>query len=106
MGSCTEDILNPYQFCEVCGADDESIKDALLDCTVGRAFWEQVKFFTGVKIPVLHPMTWARDIVDPDVITARDAGVILCGMWSVWMSRTIAAWRRGSTCEGSCSVGN
>jgi hypothetical protein len=50
-------------------------------------FWQQVKAFTGVKLPILHPMTWARDIVDLAVLTAKDAAVILCGMWAVWTAR-------------------
>jgi hypothetical protein len=79
--------IEPIPNYEVCDADDESIKHALLECTVAKVFWEQVKALMGVKIPVLHPITWARDIVDPGVIVAKDAGVILCGMWSIWMSR-------------------
>lgn len=58
-----------------------------MDCTVARAFWWKVKVFTGVKLPDLHPLTWARDIIDPKVCVPKDASVILCGMWSVWMSR-------------------
>lgn len=79
--------IEPLPNCEVCGLADESIKHDLLECTVARAFWEQVKVFTGVKIPMLHPVSWARDIVDPEVIKSIDAGVILCSMWSIWMSR-------------------
>lgn len=30
--------VEPIPFCEVCGADDESIKHALLDCTMARMF--------------------------------------------------------------------
>ena len=54
---------------------------------VARAFWEQVKVLTGVKVPALHPLSWARDLVDPGLIAAKDAAIILCGMWSIWMSR-------------------
>lgn len=36
-----------------------------------------MKAFIRVKLPMLHPMTWARDIVDPaPVLTVRDATVI------------------------------
>lgn len=73
--------------CEVCGEDVESIKHALLDCTVAKLFWDQVRLLTGVKVPLLHPLTWARDLVDPSVISEKDAAVIICGMWSLWMSR-------------------
>jgi len=79
--------IEPTANCEICEAEEESIKHALLDCTVAKLFWEQVKLFTGVKVPPLHPLTWARDLVDPGVITAKDAAIILCGTWSLWMTR-------------------
>lgn len=79
--------IEPTANCEVCGAEVESIKHALLDCTVAKAFWAQVRMMTGVKVPQLHPVTWARDLVDPDVFPAKSVAVVLRGMWSLWMSR-------------------
>jgi len=71
----------------VYGAEEESLKHALLDCTVAKYFWEEVKLLTGVKVPMLHPLTWARDLIDPNVIAPKDAAVILCGSWALWMGR-------------------
>lgn len=65
--------VEPIANCEVCGAEEESIKHALLDCTVAKSFWEQIKLLTGVKVPLLHPLTWARDLVDPGVINPKNA---------------------------------
>jgi hypothetical protein len=79
--------VEPLPNCDTCGADEETIKHALLECTVARVFWEQVKVLTGVKVPALHPLTWAQGLVDPGLIAAKDAAIILCGMWSIWMSR-------------------
>lgn len=59
----------------------------MLDCTVAKLFWDQVRLLTGVKVPLLHPLKWARDLVDPSVISEKDAAVIICGMWSLRMSR-------------------
>lgn len=73
--------------CEVCGADEESIRHVLMDCTVAKYFWAEVKRLTAVKLPNLHPLTRAHDLIDPAVCSSRDAGVILCGMWSLWMTR-------------------
>jgi len=42
---------------------------------------------TGVKMPKLHPVTWAHDLVDPALCSLKDAATILCGMWSLWMTR-------------------
>lgn len=73
--------------CEVCGASEESIKHVLLDCSVAKCFWNEMKALTGIKVPPLHPLTWARDIIDPALVTGKDAAVILCGMWSLWTAR-------------------
>ena len=80
--------IEPIANCEVCGAGVETIKHALMDCTIARFFWNQTKALTGVKIPGhLHPVTWAHDLLDPKICTEQDAAVILCGMWALWMSR-------------------
>jgi hypothetical protein len=49
--------LEPTVHCEVCGAEEESLKQVLLDCMVAKYFWEEVKFLRGVKVPMLHPIT-------------------------------------------------
>jgi hypothetical protein len=73
--------------CEVCGADEESIKHILMDCTVAKVFWAEVRRLNAVKLPKFHPVTWVHDLIDPALCNPRDAAVILCGMWSLWMAR-------------------
>jgi hypothetical protein len=75
--------------CETCGAPEETIKHALLDCTVARCFWDRIRSLTGVKVPRFHDhdATWARDLLQPSICPARDVAMILCGMWSLWTSR-------------------
>ena len=73
--------------CDVCGVDEESIRHVLVECTVAKRFWEMTRELTGVKLPKLHPQTWTRDIVDSSCCSEKDAAVILCGMWSLWMAR-------------------
>ena len=70
--------------CEVCGADEESIKHVLMDCTIARLFWDSTKHITGVKLPRLHEMTWARDLLQPDICPRKHAAIIICGTWSLW----------------------
>ena len=41
----------------------------------------------AVKLSVLHPQTWAHDLIDEALFPPRDASVFLCGMWSLWMGR-------------------
>lgn len=73
--------------CEICGADEESIKHVLMDCTVTKFFWAEVRRLTAVKLSDWHPLTWANDLIDPALIPPRDAAIILCDMWSLWMGR-------------------
>jgi hypothetical protein len=49
--------------CETCGADEESIRYVLIDCTIAKAFWEQAKALIGIKLPNLHPQSWAVDLL-------------------------------------------
>lgn len=51
----------------------------LLECTMAKLFWANTKMLTGVKIPKLHPETWARDLLAA-VCPRREAAVIICGM--------------------------
>lgn len=77
--------VEPVANCDTCGAEEETIKHVLMDCTTAKIFWEQAKGITGVKLPSLHPMTWARDLLF--LGTARERVVIIYGMWSLWMLR-------------------
>jgi ribonuclease HI len=79
--------IEPTPNCETCGADEESIKHVLMDCTVAKSFWAEVKKLTGAKLPRLHPRSWAHDLVDPVLCSPKDAAIFLCGMWSLWMAR-------------------
>lgn len=73
--------------CAVCGADQETIRHVLLECTMAKLFWENTKKLAGVKIPYLHPENWARDLLLAEVCSRREATVIICGMWALWMAR-------------------
>ncbi|OEL18065.1 hypothetical protein BAE44_0020917, partial [Dichanthelium oligosanthes] len=79
--------IEKFANCEVCGAEEESIKHVLVDCTVAKQFWDSTKLLTRVKMPRLHEVTCARDLVQPDICPRKDAAIILCGMWTLWMRR-------------------
>jgi hypothetical protein len=40
-----------------------------------KLFWQEIKVVRGVKIPDLHPTTWAIDLVDTSNMYPRDATV-------------------------------
>lgn len=41
--------------CEVCEADEESIRHVMMECTIVKCFWAEVRKFSVVKLPTLHP---------------------------------------------------
>jgi ribonuclease HI len=74
-------------FCEVCGDPEESIYHVVNSCTVARRFWEKVTKLTGLKIPNLHPSTWATDVLFSEICSADIAALYLCGAWALWTGR-------------------
>lgn len=47
--------IEPVAVCEVCGASEESIDHVLIQCTVAKEFWQQVRVGIGVKLPRMNP---------------------------------------------------
>jgi ribonuclease HI len=87
-----KDILNrrhiePTGFCEVCGADRESIKHVLTECTIAKLFWREVRVRMGVKLPRLHPVTWASDLLSDGLCSEKDRCLFIIGMYSLWLQR-------------------
>lgn len=78
--------IEPIAFCEVCGAQEETIRHVLIDCTVAREVWVQVKLLSGVKLPSLHPVTWASDLLS-GMCGEKETALILCTMWALWSMR-------------------
>lgn len=79
--------VEPMAQCEVCGADEETVKHVLCDCTIAKAFWDHVKALSGIKLPVLHPLSWAQDLAYGRVVSVEHQSMIIIGMYSLWMQR-------------------
>jgi len=79
--------IEPVGFCEWCGSERETIKHIFMDCTTARGFWRKAKALTGVKLPLLHPLTWASDILRDEVCSEHDRCVIIIGMYALWTQR-------------------
>lgn len=81
--------LEPVANCDICGAAEETVKHIMCDCTVAKAFWSQVKSLAGIKLPSLHPDTWARaqDLAYGRVVSADIQLLIIIGMYSLWTQR-------------------
>jgi ribonuclease HI len=59
----------------------------LVDCSIAKAFWFQISADTGIKLPVLHPETWAHDLTEGRAGSDRNQATIIIGMYSLWMQR-------------------
>ncbi|TVU18379.1 hypothetical protein EJB05_34470, partial [Eragrostis curvula] len=73
--------------CEACGDPAENLFHITMECSYAKRFWEAVQEVMGVKLPDLHPLTWAKDIISGQVCSLADANVIVCGAWSLWSGR-------------------
>ena len=43
--------------------------------------------FFSVKMPKLHPLTWAEDLLEPEIVPRKEAEVLIIVLWAVWHSR-------------------
>ena len=73
--------------CGICKAESETLMHALIECSHARLFWETAKEMLLVKLPRLHPLTWARDVLCESSFDQRDSPVIVSVMYSIWTSR-------------------
>jgi hypothetical protein len=79
--------MEVHSTCLECGAKDEPIFHALTECTLARQFWEVFNDLCHIKLPNLHPLAWAHDILIKDICPSNEVTAILCRMWSVWTAR-------------------
>jgi hypothetical protein len=80
--------------CKVCLAADEDMRHALLRCTHAMRFWSEARVLLDVKIPDLHPVTWAKDVLIDPIVPEEDRAKVITIMWAIWTS----GW------FGSCTV--
>ena len=85
--------------CEVCGAERETIRHVLLECTVAKVFWEHTKKLAGVKLPHLHQDTWARDLLLAKVYLTC---CVECGRYG-WQETEDAMGKGPFQCSKRCS---
>jgi hypothetical protein len=46
-----------------CGSDLERLYHVIVECPWAKHFWSEVKKLAGRKLLVLHPITWATDLL-------------------------------------------
>jgi hypothetical protein len=73
--------------CALCKAESESVMHALIECSHAKLFWEAAKEILLVKLPKLHPMTWAKDILCESFFNQHEKAIITSVMYSIGSSR-------------------
>jgi hypothetical protein len=75
--------------CLICLAMDEDLMHALIHYSHAKRFWDEATTLLDVRLPRLHPQTWAKDILCEPQFTDRERAKIITVMWSIWHSRNI-----------------
>ena len=79
--------IRQQNLCKICMASQENLLHALLECSHAGHFWEEAQQLFDFKLPRLHPVTWAEDIICYVRFTSRDRAVTVSVMWAIWHSR-------------------
>jgi hypothetical protein len=59
----------------------------LIECSHANILWEAAKTILLLKLPRLHPDTWASDILCEQFFTERERSMIITIMYQIWTSR-------------------
>jgi ribonuclease HI len=82
--------IEKVSFCKFCGNHEETAQHAMMECPNVISFWKTITKITGVKLPTLHPHTWASDVISGRVCSQRDGEIITCGAYALWNNRNKA----------------
>ncbi|RLN00854.1 hypothetical protein C2845_PM06G28080 [Panicum miliaceum] len=90
----------PESYCELCGDPEEMVFHVIFCCPVAKRFWAEV--FPGISIPMLHPSTWAMDVLDTNICSVNTASLVVCEAWTLWSARNARrhgrkTWEPGAT---------
>jgi hypothetical protein len=69
------------------GKKNPGLYHVIVECPWAKHFWSEVKKLTGSKLPVLHTITWATDVLQGSLCSLADVALFVCGGWSLWSSR-------------------
>ena len=51
-------------------------------------FWNAASNFFNLKLPRLHPVTWKKDLLDPEFIKKDHVAIAILVMWAIWSNRS------------------
>lgn len=67
-----------------CGNDAEYLFHALITCGPAMLFSDSACDFFRLKLPKLHPLTWARDLLDQSFISKTSELIMTSVMRAIW----------------------
>jgi hypothetical protein len=73
--------------CPVCKATSETLMHALVECSHAQLFWTAARDAFNLKLPRLHPVTWAEDILCEPSFERLDRTLTISIMAAIWDSR-------------------
>ena len=71
----------------MCGGSNESLFHALIVCDHALLFWDTASGFIELKLPTLHHVTSARDLLDHNFVSKKDATVAASVLWVILNNR-------------------
>jgi hypothetical protein len=95
-------IMEPHNVCTDCNAKEDTTFHALMECIFERLFWISFNELYNVKLPRLHPLSWASDLLDAAFCKPGVASAIF--LWYVVYldsSQWALTWRSAPESEES-----
>jgi len=72
--------------CSVCKSASETLLHALAECPHACLFWTGARDILNIKLPRLHPDTWAADVLCESWWSQDERAKVITVMWSIWSS--------------------
>ena len=51
--------IRDVSLCKLCQAQEQDLEHALIHCSHARQFWDEARLVLDIKLPRLHPASWA-----------------------------------------------
>ena len=82
--------VSDYAACPMCGHGDESLYHCLITCDHAKLFWVEAEIVFAIKLPRLHPHTWATDLLDARLVPKKVAAIGITVSWLFGAAGTVS----------------
>jgi ribonuclease HI len=76
-----------HSTCSVCNSASETLYHAMMECGHAKQFWNAAREILHLKLPNLHPDTWAMDILCDTMFSQGERESVISIMSAIWDSR-------------------